>query len=193
MKKYWFPLVWQFFVWWWLVAGGMGVWYELVGISWGAMGFLNVIGTTSGLLVLEIPAFISLYLKWRSDSWVERTLKKIRSKDYKKQPSPLFLTLSHDGFNITKRTTNETLKVEWKKISRIVAFKRDLFTYDCVCVLFETLDGKGIEIDEQMDGFTQLMEEAPKYCVGCKTFHEWYMNITTPAFATNLTELYKQS
>jgi hypothetical protein len=51
-------IAWQVLVWLLVSAGIMGAFYHAFGIPWSATGWLNVVGTTLGLLILEFPMFV---------------------------------------------------------------------------------------------------------------------------------------
>lgn len=82
------------------------------------------------------------------------------------------------------------LELPWREVGRIVAYKRDLFTYDCICMFVARADGSGIELNEEMDGWKAFCEMLPQVLPGCKSSADWLVSVTFPAFATNTTELY---
>ena len=82
------------------------------------------------------------------------------------------------------------LRLSWQEISRIVAYKRDVFAYDRVCMFVGRADGSGIEVNEEMDGWKALCQALPQVLPGCKSFDDWFRTATFPAFAMNKTELY---
>ncbi len=58
--------VWQLVVYALSVGGVFGDIYELLGIPWNTTGIRNVIGTTVGLALLELPLIAVLgYILWR--------------------------------------------------------------------------------------------------------------------------------
>ena len=139
-----------------------------------------------------IFALMNKFSHWRSKRWRERTLKKITNSKIKREPSDIYVMTSDEELSVRKHSTGESKGFAWKDVVRIVAFKRDLFAYDCVCVAFE-LDGGGeFEIDEEMDGFGDAMDVAAQSCQGCIPYLKWFWDITVPAFETKLTELYRK-
>lgn len=52
------------------------------------------------------------------------------------------ITTTDDGFSVDSKPQ---LAMEWKDIKKIVAFKRDLFTLDLICLGFHHHDGTRIE------------------------------------------------
>ena len=110
-----------------------------------------------------------------------------------KTPCTKRICLLDDRFEIVDAQGGGRTTVKWSEVEIIVAFKRDYFAYDCLCVDFQLSDGIHVEADEQMDNFIELMEEAPKRCNGCVTLDGWYSSIVVPAFETKMTVLYRRS
>lgn len=51
------------------------------------------------------------------------------------------------------------VRIWWEEISEIVAFQRDLFALDLICLHIKTCDGWGFEINEEVSGFKPLVAE----------------------------------
>ena len=156
---------------------------------------LFILSCVAGYLVIFL---IERLFRWRFRRRISRemdnTLQQIKDGTYESEaePSPIRLSWNAKGFTISDSETEKTVLVHWEKICRAEAFKRDLLAYDEVCVAFDLNGDSAIEINETMDGFTDLMEAAPTYLAGFVAFSDWYMNITTPAFETNLTPLFER-
>ena len=93
---------------------------------------------------------------------------------------------------VDRRDDRGEYVVAWQDVIRVEAFKIDLFTVDQICIELILRDGYALEINEEMDGWFELMEKLPEYLPGCKKFHEWFMNVAVPAFETNETTLYQR-
>lgn len=78
----------------------------------------------------------------------------------------------------------------WKDVCRVVVFKRDLFTVDCICIGFELSDGLSYEFDEEMTGYKELTSRLHDYLPGCQRWDNWFCEVAFPAFATNMIEIY---
>lgn len=78
----------------------------------------------------------------------------------------------------------------WKNVEKVTTFKRDLFTVDMICIQFHLNDGIVFEINEEMKGWDELTKLLPEYLPGCKKWEEWFMNVVSPAFETNLATIY---
>ncbi len=82
------------------------------------------------------------------------------------------------------------IHLAWSEICRIHAYKRDLFAYDCICLFISRADDTGMEIDEQMVGWSDFCKALPQHLPTCVPFENWYVTVAFPAFETNFTELY---
>jgi hypothetical protein len=78
----------------------------------------------------------------------------------------------------------------WSDIRHATAFKRDLFNIDCICLHLVCADGTGVELNEEMAGWSRLMDALQTYLPGCKPHSDWYATVAFPAFAPNPTEIY---
>jgi hypothetical protein len=142
---------------------------------------------------LAVWFLLEMLQKWGSRRSLEGILKKVRDANYKAPPSETAIAQSPDGFEIRKKLSSERCGVRWAEVEKIIAYKRDLFSYDCICVMFDLIGGASIEIDETMDGFVDVMKRAGETCAGCIKLDKWYFEIMTPAFKTKLTELYRKN
>jgi hypothetical protein len=75
---------------------------------------------------------------------------------------------------------------------RIAAFQRDLLTVDCICLFLSGKDDTGIELDEEIKGWTDLCDALPRFLPGCRPFHEWFRLVAHPAFTTNRVEIHSR-
>jgi hypothetical protein len=83
--------------------------------------------------------------------------------------------------------------IRWSEIERVVAFKRDLFFVDCLCLLFTSPSGTSLELNEEMARWNSLVETLPQHLPGCLPHHECFCAVAFPAFATNEMEIYSRS
>jgi len=151
--------------------------------------------TVHQILAIILVLTLAILLRKRLKKWfikrrANMLLQKMQEGDFKKEPSQVYVAASTKGFSIRNRYSDDCIDVEWKEIDRITAFKKDFFVYNCVCVAFELIGGRSVEINESMDGFVDAMEHVAENCDGCIEFYNWYMKITVPAFEAKVTELY---
>ena len=81
-----------------------------------------------------------------------------------------------------------TARISWGSIQKITAFKRDLLTIDQICFYIEHANGDAIELDEEMIGWPQFVEEVSSRLPGF--MKNWWNKVVQPAFAENATVIY---
>lgn len=80
----------------------------------------------------------------------------------------------------------------WADVFHVVAFKRDLFSVDLICLEIQDRVNSSIEVDEQMEGWKELVASLPDYLPGFPKFEEWFSRVALPPFETRPTELYRR-
>lgn len=97
---------------------------------------------------------------------------------------PVTITTDESGFSLD---TEPPISTQWCNVEKIVAFKRDLFAVDLICVAFHLDDHFIVEIDEEMIGYSEFLnvletrfELAP----------DWWSNVAFPAFEANMTTIW---
>jgi len=94
---------------------------------------------------------------------------------------------------LTIENESGSRSLAWDETISIKAFKRDLFTVDLICLVIELIDGSGIEVDEEMNGWDSLVQKLPEYLPGCKSFGEWFEVVAFPAFQLNMTSIFERA
>ena len=79
--------------------------------------------------------------------------------------------------------------IHWKEVESVSVFKRDLGSFDLLCLAVETSDCV-FEVDEEMDGWESLIASLPDFLPGAAQKQEWWKKVVLPPFATNWTLLY---
>lgn len=99
-----------------------------------------------------------------------------------------------EGFKVleVQKWDLKTYEMRWADICRVVVLKRDRITVDDICMFFGRVDGTGLELNEDMTGWKELVEGLPQNLPGCKPVDEWCAAIEHPPFATNTTEIYER-
>jgi len=101
------------------------------------------------------------------------------------------IVLREDGFDLFR---NDRRKggLWWRDVSKIVAFKDDLLTYDLVCLEF-FLQSKGqvFEVNDDVEGFWAMVERIKE--VFPHSNQTWEASVLKPAFARNVTVIYERS
>ena len=83
-------------------------------------------------------------------------------------------------------------EAEWGEVSRVVAYKRDAFIYDVLSLAIILSGRPGLDVNEDMDGWEELLKQLPEYLPGCRPFEEWFQAVAFPAFAMNPTEIFRR-
>ncbi|HMZ82288.1 MAG TPA: hypothetical protein PLL06_21500 [Acidobacteriota bacterium] len=99
-------------------------------------------------------------------------------------PHQLSKTRSVKG-NIEQETV-----IAWQDIAYLLAYKRDLWAVDLICIEVGTCRGFAFEIDEEMDGWEVVVNRLPEYLPGCPAYADWWQVVAHPPFARNETQLY---
>lgn len=106
------------------------------------------------------------------------------------QPEESRVVLEPGGFAVLT-TRGRRFAVRWAGVRSVIAYKRDLFTTDEICLVFESDDFTGArEVSEEWPGFPELfgpMEKEFGISPG------WYMEIMTPVFEPTPRLLYDRA
>jgi len=78
----------------------------------------------------------------------------------------------------------------WSEITKVLAFKRDQFTVDQICVFLTKADDTGLECDEDSNNWENFIKSLPAYLPTCKSMESWHREVMLPPFETKMTELY---
>jgi hypothetical protein len=104
-----------------------------------------------------------------------------------KQPEP-DIVVGDDGFSVA-RGGQTFFRVHWSDVREVFAFKRDLGTYDEICVGFRISDqGDYYEVNEDSPGYNALLAAVARAFTGYD--NDWWHKVAFPAFATNRTTLW---
>jgi hypothetical protein len=75
-------------------------------------------------------------------------------------------------------------KVRWSDVHRITAYKIDLLTTDCICLLFELqTNAPPVQISEEWTGFAETLQPLLTAFPSIPT--DWYGQAMKPAFERN--------
>jgi hypothetical protein len=88
-------------------------------------------------------------------------------------------------------STQPSALLEWAEVDAVLGYKRDLYTMDMICLGFVTHRGT-IEVHEEMNGWTSLVEELPSLLPGMHPFSQWWESVAKPPFAPSVKTLYER-
>ncbi|MBZ5615254.1 MAG: hypothetical protein LAO23_14695 [Acidobacteriia bacterium] len=105
---------------------------------------------------------------------------------------PLEIRCDENGFVVTASGSREpNASLAWDEVDTVLAYKRDLYTVDLICLGFVTPE-RTIEVHEEMQGWSQLVEQLPSRLRGMPPFSGWWESVAKPPFAPSVTTLYKR-
>jgi hypothetical protein len=82
-------------------------------------------------------------------------------------------------------------KLSWGAVECATVFKRDLFTYDLICLQLKIADHV-IEFDEEDLNWKELTEAMPHHLSGCTQWSDWFTEVAFPAFETKELLIYQK-
>lgn len=82
-------------------------------------------------------------------------------------------------------------EILWNDITTIVAYKRDAYIVDLICLGITINNGTVFELDEEMNGWNPLIERLPQHLLGCKPKETWWSDVALPPFADNVNIIYQ--
>lgn len=110
----------------------------------------------------------------------------------RRAPTPaLEIRCDDAGFSVNIVGSSDSTSVQWREITTVLAYKRDLFAFDLICLAFSTPEGT-VKIDEQMQGWSELVEELPSRLPGTPTVSDWWERVAKPRSATCMTKLFER-
>jgi hypothetical protein len=99
------------------------------------------------------------------------------------------------GLSVTaldpKRAT-QAATLLWNDVHTVVAYKRAAYAYDLICVTLGN-DKAAIEVNEQMQGWSELVEGLPAFLPGTPPLSVWWEQVAKPPFATSRTTLFTRT
>ena len=106
---------------------------------------------------------------------------------------PLEIRCNQAGFVVsTAKSSQPSASLQWRDLNAIVAYKRDLYTVDLICLGFVTANGT-IEVHEEMEGWSRLIEELPVRFPGVPPLSDWWERVAKPPFAPSVTKLFERT
>jgi len=128
----------------------------------------------------------------KSQTWFARLNERLRNLG--PEPRPPVVEVGESGFKLSifrQDGSIQTIELKWQDIQQAVAYKRDVFAYDLICIEFITAEW-GVEINERMEGWGEMTSALPNYLPGITDCWEWWNAILQPPFAANPTVIFKR-
>jgi hypothetical protein len=79
--------------------------------------------------------------------------------------------------------------VDVQHVTRLIAYKLDLLTSDCICLRIERRNEDEVTVHEEMPGFSELFTVLAVSFPGLD--REWYFKVMSPAFRRNETTIWR--
>jgi hypothetical protein len=116
---------------------------------------------------------------------------RIRSRITRSAPADSQIRVLDEGFDVINLANGSVAaSVRWRDVTRIQAYKLDLVTTDCICLLFEFGPGRAsVQLPEEWPGFQELFGPLAQRFPAIP--ESWYVDIMTPAFETKRTVLFE--
>ncbi|MDM7923008.1 MAG: hypothetical protein QUS14_11965 [Pyrinomonadaceae bacterium] len=102
------------------------------------------------------------------------------------------MKIEFDDQNIRLIKDGQVAPISWGMIESVFAYKQDHVIVDRVVTLIKMDGGLEIEVDEEMEGWKELVDAMPKHLPNCRDFSDWYMEVAFPAFEPNPTLIYRR-
>jgi hypothetical protein len=103
----------------------------------------------------------------------------------------LAIRVISEGFQL-EAEDHSIVNVRWPDVREIVTFKRDLFSYDEICLAFRVGDGEEwVELWESDRGFRDVCEQLGQRFPGVPA--DWYRTVMLPAFKPCERTLYRST
>lgn len=83
--------------------------------------------------------------------------------------------------------------IRWDSVIRLLVFKQDLLTTDCIHMAVETAGGETAYVHEEMVGWQRLIESLPAHLPGALPWEGWWRDVAFPAFEPNPTVIFQRS
>ena len=102
-------------------------------------------------------------------------------------------TFQCQWFSEAGKTRHEE-EVPWSAVTKVEVFKRDMFTYDLICLTIQHEGGESIELDEEDMHWDHFVSRLPVHLNGALPWGGWFSDVAFPAFEKKAQTIYiKQS
>jgi hypothetical protein len=96
------------------------------------------------------------------------------------------------GFTLTTPGEEAVVEIRWASVTRIHTYKLDLYTTDCICLVFELDDGREpLQIHEELEGFREIFGPLERAFPSLPA--DWYLTAMANAFEANYRVLYERA
>jgi hypothetical protein len=107
--------------------------------------------------------------------------------------SPAEIRCDENGFAVTVAGSvllEGATSLKWSEVKTVLAYKRDAYATDLICLGFTSSDST-IEVDEEMQGWSQMVERLPSLLPDTPPLPDWWERVAKPPFVTCVTKLFE--
>jgi hypothetical protein len=155
-----------------------------------------LIATAIGLVALLLmTAHDRWLLPWRVRRRVDKLLRTTSTQSpAKRKEADIAIYFDEKGFTVRSKrdASKSTGPVPWSEVVSVSAFKQDWLTIDCICLAVALSDDSTIVLNEDMEGWKAFTASLPSFLRGCRPSNDWFSEVAFPAFATNMTAIYRR-
>lgn len=162
-------------------------------ISWCFTVACYWLNYTGGLIFFGLCALVATYPFLNPKQKIIFTDTKAFNEQTKKDFKFIYndsgiFTYSTNGFEAAFGT--QTSYIDWKEIRAIFGYKADLFNTDLICLEIYHNADTVIRLTEETAGWHQFLRKMAEHFSSVDP--KWHIDISAPAFETNLTLVYEK-
>jgi hypothetical protein len=86
--------------------------------------------------------------------------------------------------SVNSQDNTESMRMQWNEIDKVVAYKRDLFAFDLICLALADKN-RSIELAEDMEGWDEFLDALSAHLPDMPATSAWRNKVAPPPFATN--------
>jgi hypothetical protein len=133
---------------------------------------------------------IDMETQYTRPDWRTRLAERVRTARFGLRPATIRYNESGLTATVFLRDGSVSIaRVKWSEVNGVVAFKRDAYIVDLICMGFTTAEGS-VEVNEEMEGWGALTDALPLYLPGTPSPEDWWNGVAQPPFAANPTTLF---
>jgi hypothetical protein len=97
------------------------------------------------------------------------------------------------GFVVsTAESSYPSTPLKWRDVNAVMPASATFTQLDVICLGFVTANVT-IEVHEEMQGWSQMIEQLPSRLPGVALFADWWERVARPPFAPCATKLYERT
>jgi hypothetical protein len=106
---------------------------------------------------------------------------------------PDVLLVTDEGLVVDSPRERRRVGFAWAQVEEVVAFKRDEWSTDLICLDIHVVPDGWYLVHEGMEGFDVLVDRLPALLPGTLAHREWFPVVAFPPFARNPTVIFARS